>query len=67
MRTGRPKASNPKNLNVTVRFDADTFKELEAYCEEQGTTKAEATRDGVRLLLDTENHRKEDGKSGRNG
>lgn len=67
MRTGRPKASKPKNLNVTVRFDADTFKELEAYCEEESTTKAEATRDGVRLLLDTKKHRKDGGKTDGNG
>jgi hypothetical protein len=52
MRTGRPKAENPKNLNVTVRFDAPTFKELESYCEKHQKSKADATRDGVRLLLD---------------
>lgn len=60
MRTGRPRAENPKNLNVTVRFDAPTFKELEAYCEEKQQSKADATRDGVRLLLDTEKKRKEE-------
>lgn len=65
MRMGRPKSKNPKNLNVTVRFDTPTFNELEAYCEEHETTKAEATRQGVRLLLDTEKRGKEDEQNGR--
>lgn len=53
MRIGRPKAENPMNFNVTVRFDAITFGELEDYCKEEGKTKAEATREGVRLLLES--------------
>jgi len=43
-RTGRPKAVNPKNIDLKVRIDAETNKALEAYAEKNAITKAEAVR-----------------------
>lgn len=50
-RTGRPKAENPKNTDVKVRLDEQTAKKLEAYCQDNDITKAEAIRRGIHLLL----------------
>lgn len=50
-KTGRPKSDNPKNVDVKVRFDESTHKELLAYCEAHNITRTEALRQGVRLLL----------------
>lgn len=51
-RTGRPKADNPKDVDVKVRFDKELHEKLLQYCDAQGVTKAEAIRQGVHLLLD---------------
>ena len=50
-RTGRPKAENPKEVRFSIRLDVETEKRLEAYCLEKGTTRAEAIRQGIHLLL----------------
>lgn len=50
-RTGRPKVENPNNIRTGVRLDAETMKQLEAYCEKHGITKGEAIRKGIHLLL----------------
>ncbi len=50
-RTGRPKAENPKDIDVKVRFDKELHTKLLAYCEERGITRTEAIRQGVHLLL----------------
>lgn len=50
-RTGRPKAENPKDIDVKVRFDKDLHDKLLAYCQENGITRTEAIRKGVHLLL----------------
>ena len=52
-RTGRPKAVNPKNIDLKVRIDSETNKALEAYAEKNAITKAEAVRKGMYLLLST--------------
>ncbi len=49
---GRPKSENPINIRTSVRLDAITDKRLIAYCEENHTTKGEAIRKGIKLLLD---------------
>lgn len=49
---GRPKAKNPKNIDVKVRIDSDTSNRLDAYCEKYNITRAEAIRKGIHLLLD---------------
>lgn len=51
-RTGRPKADNPKDIDVKVRFDKELHQKLMNYCEEKGITRTEAIRQGVHLLLD---------------
>lgn len=50
-RTGRPKAENPKDVDIKVRIDDDTNKKLLAYCEAHSLTRAEAMRRGLSLLL----------------
>ena len=51
---GRPKVDNPKDVEVTVRFDKQTNKSLIEYCERKNITRAEAVRRGVDLLLSKE-------------
>lgn len=51
---GRPKAVNPKNHSIKVRFDEDTNNALIAYCEKHKITRTEAIREGLRLLLRNE-------------
>lgn len=53
-RTGRPKAENPKDIDVKVRFDKVTHEKLLAYCQERDITRTEAIRKAVQTLLDAE-------------
>lgn len=48
---GRPKAENPKGIRFSIRLDGETDKKLRLYCEEHNTTKGEAIRRGIHLLL----------------
>ena len=48
---GRPKAENPKDVDLKVRIDRETNAALESYIEEEEITKAEAVRRGIKLLL----------------
>lgn len=50
-RTGRPKADNPKEYSLKIRFDKELNDKLSEFCEENGITKAEAARKGINLLL----------------
>ncbi len=50
-RTGRPKADNPKGINLTIRLDSETERLLRQHCEENKITKGEAIRRGIHLLL----------------
>lgn len=59
IRTGRPKATKPKNLNVTVRFDAETYQRLDDYCNDSQKSKAEVVRISVEDFLE-KNERKEE-------
>ncbi|MEE1204068.1 MAG: ribbon-helix-helix domain-containing protein [Bacteroidales bacterium] len=54
-KTGRPKAENPKNINVKVRFDKALYEKLDLYCQENKITKTEAIRKGIDLLLSNKN------------
>lgn len=51
-RTGRPKISNPKDVDLKVRIDTATHSELVEYGKRHNVTKAEAARQGIRKLLD---------------
>lgn len=50
-RTGRPRVDEPKDIRFSIRIDDETNKKLDAYCEQNGITKAEAIRKGIHLLL----------------
>lgn len=50
-RTGRPKADNPLSVDVKVRLDKETSDKLDTYCKDHNTTRAEAIRKGIYLLL----------------
>lgn len=51
-RTGRPKALNPKDIDVKVRFDKELHEKLMKYCEEHNISRTEAIRQGIHLLLE---------------
>ena len=53
-RTGRPKAENPLNVDLKVRFDQETNARLLVYCKKHGVTRTEAIRRGIYLLLEQE-------------
>ena len=53
-RTGRPKAADPLNVNLEVRFDQEANNRLLDYCEKHGVTRTEAIRRGIHLLLEQE-------------
>lgn len=52
---GRPKLDNPINIRTSVRLDAETDRKLTEYCKKHHITKGAAIREGVLLLLETEN------------
>lgn len=49
---GRRPLDNPINIRTGVRFDAETMKRLEQYCQEKKITKGEAIRKSVIKMLD---------------
>lgn len=51
-RTGRPKADNPKGINLTIRLDQETAARLQEYCTMHGISRGEAIRHGINLLLE---------------
>ncbi len=50
-RTGRPIADVRKDVDVKVRIDGETNRNLLAYCKKNGVTRAEAIRQGIHLVL----------------
>ncbi len=48
---GRP-TDNPKDKTLFVRLDSESSDALEAYCEQEQVTKAEAARRGIKKLRD---------------
>lgn len=53
-RTGRPKAENPKNIDIKVRFDEEGNELLLEYCKRNNITRTEAIRKAVQMLLEKE-------------
>nr|WP_083908907.1 CopG family transcriptional regulator [Ruminiclostridium cellobioparum] len=53
-RTGRPKADNPKNISIKVRFDEEINNALTAYCAKHNISRTEAIRQGLKMLLSKE-------------
>lgn len=50
-RTGRPKAENPKTIEVKARIDEETNKRLVDYCKRNDTNKTEVVRKGINMVL----------------
>lgn len=48
-RTGRP-TDNPKSNPIHVRLDAETEEILKKYCNQEGLTRAEGIRKGIKKL-----------------
>jgi hypothetical protein len=48
---GRP-TDNPKGTSIHVRLDKECEQILSKYCEQEQTTKMEATRRGIKKLKD---------------
>jgi len=46
---GRP-TDKPKPTQIAVRFDVETLKILDEYCNNQKVSRAEGTRQAVRRL-----------------
>lgn len=46
---GRP-TDNPKPVQIAIRFDDETLKILDDYCEQEKVSRAEGTRRAVRRL-----------------
>ena len=57
-RVGRPKGDNNKDYNYTIRLDDATRNRLEAYCVKMQIQKADAIRQAIMLLPDSEDTRR---------
>ena len=51
---GRPTLDNPKSNDLKVRIDDVTYERLLVYCKSHNLTKAEAVRQGICLILESE-------------
>lgn len=51
MKIGRPKSTNPKNIDIKVRIDNSLNDEITAYCEVNKITRAEFIRESIRKFL----------------
>ena len=49
-RTGRPKAENPKNIQVKFLADKETVAELNFCCEKLNKTKSDIIRIGIQKV-----------------
>jgi predicted DNA-binding protein len=50
-KVGRPQADNPKSIKYSIRLDSMTEERLKEYCEKHSMSKGEAIRQGIELLL----------------
>lgn len=53
-RTGRPKALEPKTIEVKARIDEKTNHKLNLYCEKHNMTRTEVVRKGIENVLESE-------------
>lgn len=49
-RTGRPKADNPKSIQLAVRLDEETLNKLDAVAEKNNETRVQTIRRGIEKL-----------------
>jgi len=47
---GRPTADNPKSLRVDVRLTEDKLNMLDDYCWQNGVSRPQGLRDGIKAL-----------------
>ena len=50
-RTGRPKAKNPKTIEVKARIDEKTNEKLIDYCKKNNASRTDVVRKGIDLVL----------------
>lgn len=49
-RTGRPKAENPKDVQLKIRADKQTIEDLAYCCDRLGQTKSDIIRLGIQKV-----------------
>lgn len=49
-RTGRPKTDNPKDIQLKIRADKQTIKDLEYCCEKTKLSKSDVIRLGIKKI-----------------
>lgn len=49
-RTGRPKVESPKDIQLKIRADQKTMKDLDFCCEKLGKTKSDIIRLGIQRV-----------------
>lgn len=55
-RTGRPKVENPKDIQLKIRADQQTMKDLDFCCEKLDKTRSDIIRLGIqRVKAELEN------------
>lgn len=53
-RTGRPKSENPKSNRIIIRVTDEDYVKLKEYTDRHNIPIAQAVRDGVKMLIDSE-------------
>lgn len=49
-RTGRPKAENPKDIQLKIRADKETIDDLDFCCEKLSKTRSDIIRLGIQKV-----------------
>lgn len=49
-RTGRPKAENPKDIQLKIRADKQTIEDLDFCCEKMSKTRSDIIRLGIQKV-----------------
>lgn len=49
-RTGRPKAENPKDIQLKIRADKQTMQDLDFCCEKLNKTRSDIIRMGIEMV-----------------
>jgi hypothetical protein len=49
-RTGRPKAENPKDIQLKIRADKQTIEDLDFCCEKLDKTRSDIIRLGIQKV-----------------
>lgn len=52
-RTGRPKAENPKHIQLKIRADKQTIADLDFCCERLNATRSDVIRLGIQKVKAT--------------